>query len=341
MIRITRREFLKYCSMAAGALGLSTSTLMNVDEALALDSSLGGVPTIWIAGQACTGCTMTLTNSIYYNTVAELLLGTLDLKYHDTLMAAAGDMANDAATAAMTTFSGQYVLVVEGAVSTALGGAYCNIGSPAGLANETMLYNTAELAKNAGLVICVGQCATFGGIPSAQGSETGAKGVLDALNPAKTASSPMLSDDWKLLRKKLINIPGCPPHPDWIVGTIANFLVTGKLPRMDVMKRPLSYFGKTHCFACDRYESQKTHDFASQIDGEISGESAQLANKLKCLKQLGCKGRVTKTDCPSRWWNSATKNERGVNYCVNAGFVCHACTQPGFPDAYMPFWKLR
>jgi len=317
---------------------------MKVDEALALPEALGGVPTIWIAGQSCTGCTMTVTNSIYYNTVAELLLGTLDLYYQDTLMAAAGDLANGAAAAAMATHTGQYVLVVEGAVSTALDGEYCNIGTPAGLTgahSETMLYNTAELAKNAALVICIGQCATFGGIPGAQGSETGAKGVLDALNPAKTASSPMSSNDWKVLRKKLINIPGCPPHPDWIVGTIANFLVTGKMPRMDVMKRPLSYFGKTHCFACDRYESQQTHDFASQIDGQISGIGGQEANKSKCLKQLGCKGRVTKTDCPSRWWNSVTKNERGVNYCVAAGFVCHACTQPGFPDAYMPFWKLR
>jgi len=339
MIKITRREFLKYCSMAAGALGLSATTLVNVDKALALDASAGGIPTVWLAGQACTGCTMTLTNSVYYNTVAELLLGTLDLRYQDTLMAAAGELANEAAQEVLATFSKQYVLVVEGAVSTALGGAYCQIGTPAGLASETMLANVARFAKDAALVICVGQCATFGGIPSARGSETGAKGVLDALKGSVVEAGWTL-DDWKALRKKIINIPGCPPHPDWIVGTIANFLISG-MPRLDVMKRPLDYFGRTHCFTCERYESQNTHDFAAVIDGSITGITEQLANKDKCLKQLGCKGRVTKTDCAVRQWNSEKKNDRGVNYCVEAGFVCHGCTQPGFPDKFSPFWKMR
>ena len=35
MVRITRRDFLKYCSVAAGALGLSASTLMKVEKVLA------------------------------------------------------------------------------------------------------------------------------------------------------------------------------------------------------------------------------------------------------------------------------------------------------------------
>ena len=35
MVRITRRDFLKYCSVAAGALGLSASTLMKIENVLA------------------------------------------------------------------------------------------------------------------------------------------------------------------------------------------------------------------------------------------------------------------------------------------------------------------
>ena len=87
MLRITRRDFLKYCSVAAGALGLSASTLMKVENVLANSSA----PTVvWIAGAACTGCTMTLLNSVFYTTVDDLLLNRINLAYLDTAMATAG-----------------------------------------------------------------------------------------------------------------------------------------------------------------------------------------------------------------------------------------------------------
>ncbi|MGW8180655.1 MAG: twin-arginine translocation signal domain-containing protein, partial [bacterium] len=78
MLRITRREFLKYCSVAAGALGLSATTLMKVESVLANPTA----PTvIWIAGAACTGCTMSLLNSVFYTTVDDLLLNRINLAY--------------------------------------------------------------------------------------------------------------------------------------------------------------------------------------------------------------------------------------------------------------------
>jgi len=331
-MRITRRDFLKYCSITAGALGLSSGTLLKIDQALALN---GGTPVVWLAGAACTGCTMTLTNSIYYTDIASLLLGTLDLKFHDTLMAQAGDEALSAAHDA--TADGEvFVLCVEGAVPTAAAGAYCTIGDVANISNETMYENTVALAKKAALVLSIGQCACFGGIPAAKGSQTGSMGVLDACKLKYGKSSA----DYKKILKKTINIPGCPPNPDWIVGTIATFLTSG-MPRLDSFKRPLDYYGQTHCFSCTRYASQNTRDnFASKFDGQYATEVDQLANKAKCLKQLGCKGRVTKTDCPVRLWNGATKGEVGVNYCVTAGFPCHGCTQPGFPDKFSPFVKV-
>ena len=91
MVRITRRDFLKYCSVAAGALGLSASTLMKVENVLANSSA----PTVvWIAGSACTGCTMSLLNSVFYTTVDDLLLNRINLAYLDTAMATAGAYIN-------------------------------------------------------------------------------------------------------------------------------------------------------------------------------------------------------------------------------------------------------
>ena len=92
---ISRRQFLKYCTVAAGALGLTATDLMKLKDALALE---GGVTVTWIQGQSCTGCTVSLANSVYYATLQDLILNppaatSLDLNYHQTLMAA---MSNEA-----------------------------------------------------------------------------------------------------------------------------------------------------------------------------------------------------------------------------------------------------
>ena len=91
MLRITRRDFLKYCSVAAGALGLSASTLMKLDQAMAGKTD----PTVvWIAGSACTGCTMSFLNTAFYTNAHDMLFNRINLTYHDTLMATAGAFVN-------------------------------------------------------------------------------------------------------------------------------------------------------------------------------------------------------------------------------------------------------
>jgi len=92
MLRITRRDFLKYCSVAAGALGLSAGTMMKLDNVLAKTVDINGtsLPVVWISGAACTGCTISLANSAFYTTVEDLLINRIDLRYLDTLMASAG-----------------------------------------------------------------------------------------------------------------------------------------------------------------------------------------------------------------------------------------------------------
>ena len=42
---------------------------------------------------------------------------------------------------------------------------------------------------------------------------------------------------------RLINLPGCPCHPDWLVGTVTNLLTNGRVPPLDAHRRPLEYFG--------------------------------------------------------------------------------------------------
>ena len=60
---ISRREFMKYCAGTAAALGLSELAFLNkISEALAASGSKP--PVIWLEGQDCAGCTVSLAGSL-------------------------------------------------------------------------------------------------------------------------------------------------------------------------------------------------------------------------------------------------------------------------------------
>src|SRR5512137_1144799 len=111
---LNRRDFLKASTAVAAAFGIKTSGILSPEDAAALEADQGGLPVVWLQAQACTGCSVSLLNSVYYTTINDLLLNTLDLQYHPNLMAAAGASAQAAAQAAYD--KGGFILVVEGAV---------------------------------------------------------------------------------------------------------------------------------------------------------------------------------------------------------------------------------
>src|SRR5919198_1045195 len=106
---ISRRDFLTYCSASAAALGL-TSVMGTLTKALA---STSGPAMIWLKGATCTGCTVSLANRVSSNApvdVADLLIHTIDLVFHPTLMGAAGDLAVQILQNAS---AGKFILAVE------------------------------------------------------------------------------------------------------------------------------------------------------------------------------------------------------------------------------------
>jgi hydrogenase small subunit len=382
MLRITRRDFLKYCSMAAGALGLSASTLMRIESVYAKEDNLPGgtVPdVIWISGAACTGCTMSLLNTVFNTTIDDLLLNRIDLEYLDTAMATAGAIVDgntqyagaNALKAAQDVYNGgkPFVLCIEGAMQTTapVGGSagdYCRIGSltaPDG--PETMLENVQLFAANTNCaaILSVGTCSSFGGIPGARGNVTGAKGVGysgTALGGAIIGRTDMRKRTG--LAAKLINISGCPPHPDWIVGTIAYILDTYiTLPSLNRDYQPVDYgYGNYQCNAgpCpwrfNNIEQRKQSTSAGtetepdyngrypQGNSRALGKYKYEGHDLGCLGILGCKGRKTKADCSRRRWNADAAENYGVNWCVGSRGGCHGCTSPAFPDKVGKFFTF-
>jgi hydrogenase small subunit len=297
---LTRRQFLKASSAVATALGLKISGVLDPEDAKALESSAGGVPVVWLQAQACTGCSVSLLNSIRLMTIDQLLVNTLDVDFHPNIMAASGHLAVAAAEKAYR--DGGYVLVVEGAIPTANNGTYCYLWD--GL---TALEGVKRYASRAAFIIGVGTCACYGGLPAGSPNPTGARGLDDYYNG-----------------KRVIKVPGCPVHPDWLVGTIAYLLTYGTAPSLDSYGRPLEYFSQYLHAQCPFRET----------------DEASMLSQQGCLKELGCKGPISKCDCHHRKWNSAAANTDGVNWCCAAGAPCFGCTEPTFPDGMSPFYSF-
>jgi hydrogenase small subunit len=291
---ITRRDFLKYCTVSAAVLGLSGKELLRLEEALA---KTGGPTVVWLQGAACTGCSVSFMNRISSSsptTAADVLINNINLTYHPNLMALAGQSAAQQAEAAYN--AGGYILAVEGGVPTAFNGAGCWAWTYNGV-DVTFQQAVHDLASRAAYVLAIGNCAAFGGIPAAGPNPLQVKSV--------SAANPGLST---------VNIAGCPPHPDWITWVVVQLLLGNKpgsaaFP-LDGSRRPTQFFSQTVHNQCPRRKS--TRAIAFGVDNA-------------CLMYMGCQGPVTFANCPAQLWNNKQ------NWCIDANGRCLGCTEPAFP----------
>ena len=289
---LPRRKFLQLIGGSAAAVGLSNLWLPKIVEAIL--ENPGNPSVIWLQAQACTGCAVSTLNTAYPD-IAKVLTEIISLEFHPTVMASAGGPAIKILEEALQNQSGKFILVVEGSVPTQASGVYCTVGEKEGNP-VTALDWVTKLGNASKAILNVGTCSAFGGIPAGTPNPTGAKPVSEIL-PGKT----------------MINIPGCPPHPDWIIGTIAHVLLYG-LPELDEKLRPAVFFKGLIHENCERRAYFEEGKFASDY-----GEEG-------CLFQLGCKGPISHCDVSVRGWNS------GVNWCCRSGGPCIGCTEPTYPD---------
>ncbi len=289
---ISRRSFLRYCTMLGSAMALPPALLPNLARAL---ETARRPSIIWLSFQECTGCTESLTRA-HSPTLEQLILNQISLDYHHTLQAAAGDAAEHAREQAMEENKGKYIVVVDGSLPAEENG----FSTIAGISNRAMLEDTA---KHAAAIIAVGTCAAFGGIPAAWPNPTGAVPVSEIIRD-----------------KPIINVPGCPPIPVVITGTIAHFLTFGTLPELDDKGRPKAFFGDTIHDRCYRRPFYDQGKFAHSFDDEG-------ARKGWCLYEVGCKGPTTYNACATIKWN------QGTSFPIQAGHPCLGCSEPDFWDA--------
>jgi NiFe hydrogenase small subunit HydA len=265
---------------------------------------------IWMQGQTCDGDSMSVVNATDPDLIGFLERNNINLLYHPTLSPQFGD---EAAALFKKCLSGEIpvqIFVFEGSVPTKPG--YGDFFEGADV--RTMVQNFASKAM---LTIAVGTCAAFGGLPAAYPNESGAVG----LQWTRYDKGGLLGKEYmSAIGLPVVNIPGCPTHPDWVLGTLQSFRM-GRAIHLDKFNRPLDFFAEHVHRGCKFNEYHENALWAKDF------------NEIGCLAAgLGCKGRTTNADCNIRLWNN-------VSTCTRTGSPCIGCCDPGFPETMFPFNK--
>ena len=285
---VSRRDFMKVCSLAAAAVGLPASAAEKMAERAASPKKPS---VVWLQFQECTGCTESLLRTSHPG-AAELILDLISLDYTETLMAAAGHQAEAALHDTIKQNAGKYVCVIEGAIPMKENGIYCMV------AGKTALEITKEVAGKAGAVIAIGSCASWGGIPSADPNPTGAVGVGEIVKD-----------------KPLVNIPGCPANPYNLLGTVLQYATFGTLPALDEKKRPKFAYARVIHDDCPRRPHFDAGRFAQRYGDEGSRQGW-------CLYKMGCKGPRTHANC-----SLLSFGEVVGAWPIGIGAQCFGCTE--------------
>ncbi len=250
---------------------------------------------VWLELNGCSGNIISLLDG-FHPDFKYLITEMTNFIYSNSLIAAEGKYAMDQL---FHVIGSDYILAAEGAVSLKDNGTYNIIGYH----NDkplTGLEAVKALGEKAAHVIAVGACATHGGVSAARPNPTECVGIQS------------------VLQKKVIKLPGCPCHPDWLMGTLAYILLYGE-PLLDNRDRPVMFY------------STSIHDRCPRRSYFDRGIFAEKLGEKTCMFKIGCRGPVTPIDCPVRQWNGY------VNWPVRDDTPCIGCAQFGFPDDMEPF----
>lgn len=263
---------------------------------------------LWLQGGACSGNTMSFLNA-EEPSVCDLITDFgINVLWHPSLGL---ELGNDLQQLLWDCISGKTqldILVFEGSVVNAPNGT----GEWNRFAHRPMKDWLQDLATVAGFVVAVGDCATWGGIPAMAPNPSESQG----LQFLKRQAGGFLGTDY---RSKgglpVINIPGCPAHPDWI-SQILVAIATGRIGdiTLDELHRPQTFFRSFTQTGCTR----NVHfAYKASID--------EFGQRKGCLfYDLGCRGPMTHSSCNRILWNRVSSKTR-------AGMPCLGCTEPEFP----------
>ncbi len=289
---ISRRSFLKYCSLTASSLALGPQFVGNIVHAM---ETKPRTPVLWLHGLECTCCSESFIRSAH-PLAKDVVLSMLSLDYDDTLMASAGFQAEEIMEETIRKYKGRYILAVEGNPPLNEDGMYCIVGG------KPFVERLRYAAKDCAAVIAWGSCASWG--------------CVQAAKPNPTQATPVHK---VILDKPVIKVPGCPPIAEVMTAVITYMLTFEKLPELDRQGRPKMFYGQRIHDKCYRRPHFDAGQFVEQWDDEA-------ARKGYCLYKMGCKGPTTYNACSTVKWNE------GVSFPIQSGHGCIGCSEEDFWD---------
>ncbi|MDA8038595.1 MAG: hydrogenase [Actinomycetota bacterium] len=263
---------------------------------------------LWLQGGACSGNTMSLLDA-EEPTACDLVTDFgINILWHPSL---AMEMGENCQKILRSCVSGEIpldIFVFEGSVILGPGGT----GLYNSFADRPMKDWVSDLAARATFVVAIGDCATYGGIPAMAPNPSDSVG----LQFLKRDKGGFLGADFvSKSGLPVINIPGCPAHPDW-VSQILVAVGTGRAGdiALDELHRPQTFFSTFTQTGCTR-----NMHFAYKVS------STEFGQRKGCLfYDLGCRGPMTHSPCNRVLWNRQSSKTR-------AGMPCLGCTEPEFP----------
>lgn len=279
----------------------------------------GGAPRaktlVWLQSGGCGGCTLSMLCAEGPDLVTALQTANIDVLWHPALSEATG---SETIALLERVRDGELpldILCLEGSVVRGPNGTgkfhvFAGTGRP-------MKDWVLDLASRAEYVAAVGSCAAYGGVTAAGDNPSDACGLAYAgQEPGGLLGSRFRSR----AGLPVINIAGCPTHPNWVIETLMQIsLGTFGEADMDGWGRPRSYADHLVHHGCPRNEF---YEFKA---------SAERPSDLGCMMEnMGCKGTQAHADCNTRLWN-------GDGSCLRGGYACINCTAPAFEEPGHPF----
>jgi uptake hydrogenase small subunit len=263
---------------------------------------------LWLQGGACSGNTMSFLNA-EEPTACDLIADFgIKILWHPSLGLELGANLQTLLWECVLGKTPLDILVFEGSVVNAPNGT----GEWNRFADRPMKEWLNDLAQAANFVVAIGDCATWGGIPAMEPNPSESEG----LQFLKRNKGGFLGKDFvSKAGLPVINIPGCPAHPDWI-SQILVAIATGRIGdiTLDDLHRPQTFFNTFTQTGCTR-----------NIHFAYKATTAEFGQRKGCLfYDLGCRGPMTRSSCNRILWNRVSSKTR-------AGMPCIGCTEPEFP----------
>jgi NiFe hydrogenase small subunit HydA len=266
---------------------------------------------LWFQGGACSGTTMAFINAAEPSVVDLIVDFGLDIVYHPTLSTEKGEHAQALFRQYASGEKEVDIFVYEGSIILAPEGS----GRYDMFAGRPMKEWVEEIAPKAGIVVAIGDCATWGGLPAVPPNPSDSHGLQ--FDRGGKRGGFLGPDFVSKLGLPVINIPGCPAHPDWI-SQILVALAAGRAGdlALDDLQRPSTFFTSFTQTGCTRVQF-----FTYKQDPPSFGQGMRTG----CLfYEYGCRGPMTHSPCNRILWNRQSSKTR-------AGMPCTGCTEPGYP----------